>query len=66
MKNDNKKHIKLLQKLDQALITYDQSFYAIKGEYTNSPLRDKYLNDIAAEFINVTRGIVEHELNTLD
>ena len=66
MKNYNKKHIKLLQKLDQELITYEQSVYAIKEEYKHSPLRDKYLNDVAIEFIKVTRGIVEHELNTLN
>jgi hypothetical protein len=66
MKDYRKKYIKLLQRLDQNLITYDQSFYAIKEEYTNSPLQEKYLNDVAAELINATRGIVEHELNTLD
>lgn len=66
MKDYRKKYIKLLQRLDQNLITYDQSFYAIKEEYTNSPLQEKYLNDVASELIDATRGIVEHELNTLD
>lgn len=66
MKDYRKKYIKLLQRLDQNLITYDQSFYAIKEEYTSSPLKEKYLNDVAVELINATRGIVEHELNTLD